>query len=266
MVAGMTTSGAGSSLIFAGRGPFTLQSNGVSFGSWLPTIQAPGGSLTLLDALNSSRISLSFGTFDDGGFTVTAPHFWDGAGSGVKQLNANSTWILNGDDVSIGRVFGFTGANGTINAGANWVVKFTSTSANTKTFMGGGKTYSALWFATTTGAGQVTGSNTFSQLRIDSGTTVNFTAGTTSTATTWTMDSATIGSTTAASHTLAKAGGARVVARNASISRSTATPSTTFYAPGGTDGGNNSGWNFVEPFNPAWNKNANRLIGSGAQA
>jgi hypothetical protein len=76
-----------------------------------------------------------------------------------------------------------------------------------------------------------------------------------------------IGSLTAANHTLAKSGaGGRIVVRNASINRSSATPAITFYAPGDLNQGNNTGWIFAEPFNVAWSRRANSLIGSGAQA
>jgi hypothetical protein len=55
----------------------------------------------------------------------------------------------------------------------------------------------------------------------------------------------TIGSITAASHTWTKSGGGLIDVNYLSISRSTATPGSTWYAnTTSTDGGNNSGWTF----------------------
>ena len=55
----------------------------------------------------------------------------------------------------------------------------------------------------------------------------------------------TVGSITAAGHTLAKAGGGSITCDFMIISRSTATPANTWNATNSTDNGNNSGWNFI---------------------
>jgi hypothetical protein len=89
-----------------------------------------------------------------------------------------------------------------------------------------------------------------------------FTAGTTNTFTNWNASGEstrllTIGSVTAASHTLSKASGT-VSADFLSISRSTATGGASWYAgANSTDGGNNSGWVFTAPPGPGYSITAN---------
>jgi hypothetical protein len=126
-------------------------------------------------------------------------------------------------------------------------IKFTDATASAKTFAGGGKTYNNVWFSGAgTGIYNVTGANTFTgYFKTDASRDVRFTAATTTTAATWDFGISTIiGSITAASHTLAKSGGGRVQSNYLSVSRSTATPGSTFYAANSINGGNNSGWVF----------------------
>jgi hypothetical protein len=54
----------------------------------------------------------------------------------------------------------------------------------------------------------------------------------------------TIGSITAAQHTLAKSGGGRVPVVGATISQSVASPANTFFDANGVNGGNNTNWIF----------------------
>ena len=127
------------------------------------------------------------------------------------------------------------------------------TAATAKTFVGGGSTFNCTLNQGGAGALTITGSNTFSNItNTVQPASVLFTAGTTSTFTNFNLSGTsgnliTIGSVTAASHTLSKASGT-VNADFLSISRSTATGGATWNAgANSTDGGNNSGWIFGAP-------------------
>jgi hypothetical protein len=120
-------------------------------------------------------------------------------------------------------------------------------------FVGVGETYYNFENATTGAfAVQVTGSNTFNNIHVDASAaarTMQFTAGTTTTVNTFTRDAGanviTLGSVSgAATFAIAKIGGGTISLNNMSISYSTASPASTWYAPGGTDGGNNTNWTF----------------------
>jgi hypothetical protein len=81
--------------------------------------------------------------------------------------------------------------------------------------------------------------------------TVRFTAGTTITVSDLTRDSPatntiTIGSITSSAHTLVKSGGGTIELENLSLSYSTASPVSTWYALNSTNGGNNTNWNFLK--------------------
>jgi hypothetical protein len=137
------------------------------------------------------------------------------------------------------------------------------TAATAKTFVGGGSTFNCTLNQGGAGALTITGENTFSNItntyKSTGATSILFTAATTSTFTDWNASGEstrllTIGSVTAASHTLSKASGT-VSADFLSISRSTATGGATWNAgANSTDGGNNLGWIFgVTPVNATAN-------------
>lgn len=71
---------------------------------------------------------------------------------------------------------------GTINADTSTIKLNTSSGSANPIFVGGGKTYYNVWFSGThTGYFDITGSNTFNELKIDAGRKVRITAGTTQT-------------------------------------------------------------------------------------
>jgi hypothetical protein len=126
------------------------------------------------------------------------------------------------------------------------------TSASAKTFAGNGLTY---YNINQGGAGAltITGSNNFNDITntysATGATSILFTAGTTNTFANWNASGAagrvlTIGSSTAASHTLSKASGT-VNANFLSISRSNATGGADWNATYSVDNGNNTGWIFI---------------------
>lgn len=258
---GMTTSGGNITLKMMARSSVTITSRGTVLIHRL-YLGATGGTFTLQDALTLSggnspsfRIGVDSQavTFSSSGFSVTVPGIIV-VGSATASFGASQVTIAGDSSASYGGSFqADAGATVSFSGGE---IKFTDTSALAKTFAGGGKTYNLVWFAPGAGTGtfQITGSNTFGELR-DDGTAAHsilFTAGTTQTIGTWSVRGnsgalITIGSITAAGHTLSKASGA-VAADYLSISRSTATGGASWYAgANSTDGGNNSGWIFAPP-------------------
>jgi len=222
----------------------TLTCNGATLGS--TTINGSGITVTLGSALIGSTLTVTQGTFTTSAsnYAVTLSSF--------NSSNTNvRTITLNGSTVTLSGVNGFsmtTSTNATLNAGTSTI---SMTSASAKTFGGGGLTYYNL---NQGGAGAltITGSNTFNNIaNTTQPASVLFTAGTTSTFTSFSLSGTsgnliTIGSVTAASHTLSKASGT-VSVSFCSISRSSATGGATwraFLSNGNVNGGNNTGWNF----------------------
>jgi hypothetical protein len=248
---GLSLSGNNTQNFSATSGTQTITTNGVTID--VPfTFNGAGGTRALAGdlTLGSTRtISFESGTFNTNNFNVTISRLLSN-NTNVRTLNMGSgTWTLGGT----GTVWDIaTSTNLTLNPSTSTIV-LSDTSATARTFAGGGLTYNNLTIGGTTGTSTLTftGSNTFNTLSSTKTVahTILFTASTTNTFTTFNINGTagnvvTIGSVTAASHTLAKAGGGTVTADYLSISRSTATPTLTWLATNSTDGGNNSGWYF----------------------
>ena len=230
----------------------TVTTNGISVPN--PTFNGVGGGWTLGSALTASGfLTLTNGTFDtssSGNYAVTSGSFAS-SNSNTRVINLNAS-TLSFTSISTMWDMG-TSTNATLNAGTSTISATSNISP--KTFIGGGLSYATLDQGGST-ALTITGSNTFSNItntrKSVSATSILFTAGTTNTFTNWNASGEsgrllTIGSATAASHTLSKASGT-VNADFLSISRSTATGGATWNAgANSTDGGNNSGWIFGAP-------------------
>lgn len=131
------TPASSAAIIFAGRNAQTITSAGRTFTQQF-TVDSPGGTVTLQDALTSTRISnnclsLLQGTFNANNYNVT---FTAGgvssSGTLTRQLDLGSgTWTIGGS----GSVWAFFNLNLTV-TGSGGVISFTSASA--KTFNGGG--------------------------------------------------------------------------------------------------------------------------------
>lgn len=248
LASAMTSSGS-TAVTFAGRGSNTLNTSGVTF---RPLVVAPiSGTLTLAGNYTCSAnagIVHSGGTFSDGGYAVTVVSFT--CSSGVRTLNRTGLWTL-----TVGSVNPWTLLSNSLTLSANTgSIKFTGAMSVYKVFAGGGVSYGDIWFSTTGSSGvRLSGSNTFVDFKASAGTNISFTAGITTTATTWTVSGAsgslvTLSSSSTSAYTLAKAGGGVVSADYMGISRSTASPAATFYAgTHSTDGGNNTNWTFTAP-------------------
>lgn len=192
--------------------------------------------------LNLNNHNLKMGLFSVGSGTKTLT-----LGNGICELTG--TGVVTVWDAA-------TNTTGLTVSATTGTIKISGSSASIRTFAGGGKTYGNIWITNATSGGETdfTGSNTFLDFKQQDATsqTIKFTAGTTTTVSTWSAfgtasNLLTIGSITAAGHTLTSTGGV-VSSDYLSISRSTVTPSTTWYAgTHSTDGGNNSGWIFTAP-------------------
>lgn len=249
---GMTIAGGLNAITFASTSatPRTITTNGkiINF----PLIfNGVGGTFQLLDALtmmgSARTLTHTNGTLDLNGFSLTVATSYATA-AGTKNL------IFNGGTLTCpaATTTAFNNAqpaNYTTTAGTG-TGTIRMTAATAKTFVGGGSTYNCTLSNDGAGALTITGSNTFTTLANGvQPTSFLFTAGTTTTLTNWNISGTagnlvTIGSPTAASHTLSKASGV-VNADYLSISRSNATGGAT-WNPGtnSVDGGNNTGWLF----------------------
>lgn len=209
-----------------------------------------GGNITITGATRS--LGLTNGTLDLNGHTLTMGVAV--TSTGTKNITWNGgTFVLTGSGATAFNNNAPTNFTTTAGTGAG-VISMTSASA--KTFVGGGSTFNAKLAQDGAGTLTITGSNTFTDISNSvQPTSVLFTAGTTNTFTTGFSLSGTsgnlvtLGSVTAATHTLSKASG--VVSVNyVTISQSTATGGATwdaFTTNGNVDGGSNSGWIFTAP-------------------
>ena len=242
----------------------TVTTNGVAFGAGV-TFNGVGGSWSLGSAFSGTIITLTNGTLDLAGYTATLSTRLNTT-TGTKNLTFNGgTLLISGTTTTAfnnGAPTGFTTTSGT----GTGVISMTGATA--KTFVGAGSTFNCTLNQGGAGALTITGSNTFSNItntyKSTGATSILFTAGTTNTFTDWNASGEstrllTIGSDTAASHTLSKASGT-VSSDFLSISRSTATGGAGWYAgANSTDGGNNSGWIFTAPPAPS-GSNSNFLV------
>ena len=259
---GITISGTGT-LTFAGRTTQQITSSAKTFTQNI-TINSPSGSVTLQDALLTTGVTttLANGTLDLNGFTYTVGIRFT-ISTGTKNLTFNGGTLVC-PDPNTSSFNNLAPINFTTTAGTG-TGTISMTAATAKTFIGGGSTYNCTINQGGVGTLTFTGSNTFSNItNTVQPASVLFTAATTSTFTNFNLSGTsgnliTIGSVTAASHTLSKASGT-VSSDFLSISRSTATGGAGWYAgANSTNGGNNSGWIFTAPPAPS-GSNSNFLV------
>lgn len=233
----------------------TVTSNGVTT---LPTLtfNGSGGGWTLQDNLTiRGTLRVQTGTFDANNKDITAIAYQINGALTRTVTMGSGTWSASGAG-SIWIADTVTGL--TFNPNTS-TIKFTNSTANGKSFLGGGLTYNNLWFSGFgTGTYTVYGSNTFNDFKDDvsAGHGIDFSSGTTTTVTTWTV-SGTAGNTISLDSTstgvwyLVKSGGGVVSSNYLVIQYSVASPSSTWYAGAastdnqGTTGG--SGWIFTSP-------------------
>lgn len=223
------------------------------------TINAPGATVQLADNLamgtaTNRGLTLTAGTLDLNSLTLT--HFGSvtntGAVTRVFAFGTNGAYtntLTTGSTVWNATGSGFT----TTGTGT---MKYSGThSGSSQTFIGGGYTYPNLWYTNAaSGFFLLIDGNTFVDFKCtDTNTqTIKFTAGTTTTCSTFTVSGAaanliTVTSITAATHTLNVTSTARQISDYLNVSYSTVTPIMRLYARNSTDGGNNYAWVFGWP-------------------
>jgi len=167
--AGMTRTYTGSITFNATSTGKTITSNGKTFGGFL-TCDGVGGGWTLADALNSSAtLTITNGSFSTGNFSLTLPRMASNNSNVRSVLLGSSTVTLTSNDVTFSPApWGFTtNTNLTWNAGTSTLL-FTDSTANDKSFNGGGLVYNIVEFAGTgTGKFNLNGPNkTINTLRL----------------------------------------------------------------------------------------------------
>lgn len=98
LITGMTVSGGGGALTFAGRSTYTLTNAGCTWNKPL-VLSAPSGTLTLQDALTTGltrTVTITAGTFNANGYNVSTGLF-DASGTITRTVTMGSgAWTLTG--------------------------------------------------------------------------------------------------------------------------------------------------------------------------
>ena len=177
---------------------------------------------------SSRTTTLTFGTLDLNDKNFSTGLFSSTTTGSRTLLMKSGTLSLTGT----GTVWNAVTTNFTLTSGTSKIA-LTDTSSTARIFGGGGLTYNNLEIGSTTGISTLTftGSNTFNTISSTKTVahTILFTAGTTTTVANWTVTGTagnvvTIGSDTAASHSLVKTGGGDISVDYMSISMSNASP------------------------------------------
>jgi hypothetical protein len=209
------------------------------------------------DYVGTGLLQVIGGTINSNNNNITTDTFIQSSGT----LNMGSgIWKLNGT----GTIWN---VGGTVNANTS-TIKISNNSDTQKTFSGGSKIYYNLLIeGSSICTYNFTGSNTFNDFSSSKTVSFNllFTAGTTTTVTTFGINGSagnlvTLSSTTTANHTLTKSGGGTITCNYLIISRSTATPALTWYGVNCINGGNNSGWNGLTTDGFTWTGATNNLF------
>lgn len=263
LISGMTLNTNTQSYVLEGRGTHILTSAGNSWAKQF-TVDAVSGTYTLQDAFTATKtLILLSGTFDIRAYTATFSKF-TATGSITRALSGSGTFTCTEDTPTM-----FNASGSGFTPSTSMTINLTAAMTADRQVIGNGLTYGNIINATTGAfAVQFTGSNTFHNITVDTSAadrTIQFTAGATTTLSSISQTSnshiLTIGSITAATHTLVDSDGGTNTISNGSISYSIASPASTFYAPGGTDGGNNTNWVFTAA--PAASGVKNMMIRAG---
>ena len=246
-----TTASTSSALTFASTTTGnTITSGGKTFGN--VTFSGTGGGWVLADSFSSGFAGASLthtrGTLDNsGGFTMSWGVF-SSSNSNTRAFDMTGTSFNLANNSGVAWQL-TTSTNMTLTTTGS-TISMTSTSANGKTFAGGGLTYNNLTIsAGGSGAITITGSNTIPTFTVNAPKTLTITAGTTQTITTLVETASqgntiTLNSSSAGSAgTLSKSSGT-VTVNYWIIQDSTATGGATWKANNSTNVSGNSGWVF----------------------
>lgn len=263
---GMTwTAGAATTTFGATSGTKTITSNGKTMNFPL-TFNGVGGTWQLADNLTvdaTNTTTLTNGTLDINGKTLSTGFFSTSNSNArtIKSTAANGK--ITTTSTTATTVFTATTTTNLTVTRNSWTIEIGGNTTNVRTCnLGSGITWPAISFTNTTANGGLdlvcSGTTTVIKslsvstppqtIRRTASTTITIEDNTTGFPSGTAGNLITIGSITAASHTWTKSGGGQIDSDYLSISRSTATPASTWYAnTTSTDGGNNSGWVFGAP-------------------
>lgn len=249
---GVNPTGTGT-LNFRNASTKTINSGGINFPSVSIVINAASGGIQLvtnnLTVPSTERLTLTNGTLDLNGQTLTIGLF--STATGTKNITFNGgTFAISGSSATAWNNAQPTNFTTTAGTGTGSI---SMTSSGSKTFVGGGSTYNCALNQGGAGALTITGSNTFSDITDTvQPSQITFTAGTTSTFTSFSLAGTagnliTLRSSTAGTkYTLSDASGT-VSVSFLDIQDSTATGGAIWRAytfNGNVNSGNNSGWDF----------------------
>lgn len=255
LVSGMTSTAT--SITYMGRSTHTITTAGVPLAG-SHTITAFGGTYTLQDAFScTTALSVNNGTFTTNNFSVTCSAL--NSNSGVSRTINLGSSTVSITQTTTGNVISTNGGL-TLNAGTSNIVLATA-SANARTMLLGGYTYSALTYtvAGSTGGLTITGNNTFNVAfnfsDASNARTVLFTGGSTQTLLTgavWNVNGTpgklmTVTSTTTTNWILNALSGV-VSSDYLSLDHSTGlltSPGVYYAGANSTDNGNNINWFFT---------------------
>jgi hypothetical protein len=254
LIAAMTVTG--NSFIMLNRsGTKTFTQNGATVSTTgIFRFRSTDSTIELGSDMNtpSAEVNIDRGTFTTNNYTITSNRFSNATVNPATLNMGSSTINITGNNAlpytlsNTDPAFVYNGADATINIGSSTLAR---------TIAGGGKSLGILNYIVSgsTASLSITGSNTFKEINFrdaNNARSLLFTAGTTTTITNaFNVQGTpgrlmTVGSITAASHTLTDASGV-ISCDYMSISRSTATGGASWYAgANSTDGGNNTGWIF----------------------
>jgi hypothetical protein len=200
--------------------------------------------------------------FDAAGYNVTCGQFFsnDDTVKTVTIIMGSGIWTITGYDNQYSAISAWKIQNTydktTLNSNTS-TLKFTNNSSSNKTLEGvTGFSFYNIWNATQgSGIFKINKSNTFNNIKIDPGRTVQFTDATNQTVSSLTWDGTlgnviTVTGTATGGWTITDTSGNNVV-NYCNISYSTATGGAVFDAQnsGNVNGGNNSGWRFAYGIN-----------------
>lgn len=240
--------------VFAGRGSNTITSAGKTFNQGL-VVTAGNGTYVLQDSLITlSRITVNAGTLTTNNQAVTCNDFVSNSGI-TRTINLGTSTVSLTSAAAV-TIFNMSATALTMNA-ASATITIVNASVSTRTFGGASTAYGTLNYTVNASVGvlDITGSNTFGTINISDATnakTLRFTAGTTTTVTTFNVNGAsgrrvTISSITAATHTLSKTSGT-VSCDYLNLTNSIATGGAAWYAGvNSVNNGGNTGWIFTAP-------------------
>lgn len=231
----------------ATSGTQEITSAGVTFDVSM-AVNAPGATVQLQDALtmgSTRTLTLTAGTFDSDGYALSTGLF-DGSGTTARTLSMGaSTWTITG----AGTAWNLSDTTSlTLNTDTSTI---SMTGSSPHTFAGGSQTYYNLNVG---GTGDLTivGDNTFNEISDSvNGSTVYFTAGSTTTTTAFTVDGGVgdlilLRSTTPGSVWFLEQSSGSVGITYVDIQDSDASGGATFQCINGVNSGNNTGWQFID--------------------